>query len=296
MTLDTVHNRLPVGWKNQLLRVAFITVAATCSWQPLSALAGSVAPANSASTLPVDNTEASLNLDERKLIQEGLIWGGFYQGPINGNFDKDTRYAIAAIQQQYKQPGTGLLNADLAMHLGGSALNKRTAFGWTTGTEPKTGVRLGYPAKLLTVLTSPNANTVNLNTEDSSVSLRVERLVDMKPGQIDKIYNNLASDHKSTVTYNARHADSFVTAGSRGPLKFLRHYTQRGNEIRAFDLVWLGERDADMKALAILISNSFDPFNTSGPQKEAQYPYLSSLARAANNESAGGQPNAVPAQ
>ncbi|WP_176469814.1 peptidoglycan-binding domain-containing protein [Pseudomonas sp. Irchel 3A5] len=296
MTLDTVTNRLPVGWKNPLLRAAFITVAATCCWQPLSALAGSMSPANASSTLPVDNTEASLNLDERKLIQEGLIWGGFYQGAINGNFDKDTRAAITEIQQQYKQPGTGLLNADLAMHLGGSALNKRTAFGWTTGTEPKTGVRLGYPSKLLTVLTSPNSNTVNLNAEDSSISLRVERLINMKPGQIGTIYNNLASDTQSTLTYNLRHDDSFITAGSRGPLKFLRRYEQRGSEIRALDLVWVSERDADMKALAILISNSFDPFNTSGPQKEPEYPYLSSLARSASNESTGGKPNAVPTQ
>ncbi|GFM81383.1 hypothetical protein PSCICN_20750 [Pseudomonas cichorii] len=59
-----------MDWKNPLLRVAFITVAATCSWQPLSALAGSVAPAKASSSLPVDNTETSLNLDERKLIQD----------------------------------------------------------------------------------------------------------------------------------------------------------------------------------------------------------------------------------
>lgn len=74
MTPDTVATRVSTNWKTPLLRVAFITLVSVCSWQPLDTHAGALPATDPAPARLVDNTEASLNLYERKLIQEGLIW------------------------------------------------------------------------------------------------------------------------------------------------------------------------------------------------------------------------------
>lgn len=273
-----------------MLHVAFITTVAALGWQPASVFAGVAAPANPYATQNADNTEGSLNYDERKLIQEGLVWGGFYNGWIDGQFGKGTRDAIANVQQQYKQPSTGMLNADLAVHLGGMALNNRTKYGWTTITEPKSGVTLAYPSKLLTRTTNPEPNFVNIDSEDRSVSIQLLRIDRVKPDAIDTLYNDLTGNGKSTVTYSFRKGSLFIIAGDRGTGKYYSRYEQRGGEVRGYDLVWSGSRDAEMQAISVLISNSFEPFDTPRQNREPDYSYLVGLAQAAKNESGGNPP------
>lgn len=290
MTIGTVAPRSSTSWKNRMLHMAFIATVATFAGQPAGALAGAAAPVNPYATQNVDNTEGSLNVDERKLIQEGLIWGGVYNGWIDGQFGKGTRDAIATVQQQYKQPGTGVLNADLAVHLGGLALTARKKYGWTTMTEPKSGVTLAYPSALLTRTTHPEPSFVNIDSEDRSVSIQVMRIDNVKPDAIDTLYADLTGNGKSTVTYSFRKGGLFILAGERGTGKYYSRYEQRGSEVRGYDLVWSGSRDAEMQAISVLISNSFEPFDTPRQTREPDYSYLVALAQASKNEPGGNPP------
>ncbi|AHG43581.1 hypothetical protein N018_12415 [Pseudomonas syringae CC1557] len=66
------------------MRAAVITPVVTFASHPAGVLAGVTTPAKPYASQNADNTEGMLNIDERKLIQEGLVWGGFYKGWING--------------------------------------------------------------------------------------------------------------------------------------------------------------------------------------------------------------------
>ena len=294
MTTGTVASRSSTSWKNRKLHVAFIMAVAACGGQPAGVFAGVAAPVNPYATQNApqnaDNTEGSLNVDERRLIQEGLIWGGFYNGWIDGQFGKGTRDAIAMVQQHYKQPGTGTLNADLAVHLGGLAQGERKKYGWKTLTEPRSGVTLAYPSTLLTRTTNPEPGFVNIDSEDRSVSLQILRIDNVKPDAIDTLYADLTGNGKSTVTYSFRKGGLFILAGERGTGKYYSRYEQRGGEVRGYDLVWTSSRNAEMQAISVLISNSFEPFDTPVPKREPDYPYLVALAQAAKNEPGGNPP------
>lgn len=295
-----------------MLRTALFTTASAFCWLPLSSLAATTQSSNpyavnAAANQGSDNVEDLLNLDERKLIQESLVWSGVYNGWIDGNFGKGTRDAIAAIQRQFKQPATGQLNADLAVHLGGSALNTREKAGWKTVNDPKTGITLAYPSKVLTVVNSPkDTNTVDLDSADKGISLELLVIKGAEPRRIDSLYDDLNNDSQSHVTYKFRKGDLFITAGDRGNSKYYSRYEQRGDQIRGYDLVWRNDYDADMQPMAVLISNSFEPFDTPRPNPEPNYSNLAALAQAAKRESAdsapqgngGGQPaqRQAPAQ
>lgn len=60
-----------------MLHLAYIFTASAFLWQPLGALAAPTAPAPPYPVQTTDDIENLLNLDERKIIQEGLIWAGF---------------------------------------------------------------------------------------------------------------------------------------------------------------------------------------------------------------------------
>ncbi|MCS3470815.1 peptidoglycan hydrolase-like protein with peptidoglycan-binding domain [Pseudomonas sp. JUb42] len=235
-----------------------------------------------------DRIEDLLNLDERKLIQESLVWFGVYNGWIDGSFGKGTRDAIAVIQRKFNQPATGQLDADLAVHLGGSALNTREKAGWKTIRDPKTGITLGYPSKVLTVITSPkDTNMVDLDSADKRISLELVVVPGAEPRRIDTLYEDLNNDSQSHVTYKFRKGDLFITAGDRGNNKYYSRYEQRGDQIRGFDLVWNNDLDSDMQPMAVLISNSFEPFDIPRPNLEPNYSTLSALAQAAKRQSEG---------
>jgi peptidoglycan hydrolase-like protein with peptidoglycan-binding domain len=238
-----------------------------------------------------DGVENLLNLDERKLIQESLVWLGLYNGWIDGSFGKGTREAIAKVQRQLKQNPTGVLNADLALHLGATALNTRERAGWKTITEPKTGITLSYPAKVLTdVKNTKDANTVDIDSADKGVSLELITVTNAPPGRIDSLYEDLNNDPKSRVTYKFRKGDLFITVGERGSNRYYSRYEQQGSEIRGYDLVWRGDLDSDISPMSVLISNSFEPFSTPRPNNEPNYSNLSALAQAAKRETSGNAP------
>ncbi|AHG43599.1 hypothetical protein N018_12730 [Pseudomonas syringae CC1557] len=278
-----------------MLHVAFITIVATFVWQPVGVFADVAAPERANSSENTDNTEGSLNVDERKLIQEGLVWGGFYNGRIDGQFGKDTRDALANAQRQYNQPGTGMLNADLAVRLGDLAVTKRMNCGWVAILEPTSGVKLAYPSMLLTRTTYPESNPaklVDIDSEDKSVSIEIFRLDDVKPDAMDEMYRFLTSDGKSPVTKSFRKGSLFIIEGHRGTRKYYARYEQRGSKILGYDLVWSGSRDVEMQPISVLISNSFEPlpFDTPRQNRDPDYSHLVELAKAANTD-AGGNPS-----
>ncbi|MEN1835391.1 DUF4344 domain-containing metallopeptidase [Pseudomonas lijiangensis] len=289
-----------------MLQRVFISIALAFCW-PVSTFAASATPAIPYTVQTADNIENLLNLDERKIIQEGLIWGGVYTGRIDGNFDKDTRDAIASLQQQYKQPGTGLLSETMAQHLYQLALNARTRSGWETLADPATGVIVAYPSRLLvTAFQDPGALSLRLVSDDRKISLQMINANRLAPGAIDTLYKQVNEDGASTIIHTSRKDNMFITAGERGAVKFYSRYEQRGNEIRGYDLIWARDNDTEMQIFSPLISNSFEAFPTPAVTydafikphliKQPYYPYLIALSREKRKQSASDNASAIEQQ
>ncbi|QXG50009.1 peptidoglycan-binding protein [Pseudomonas viridiflava] len=294
MTMLTIASRVSALWKNCMLRLAFTATASAFLWQPLGAFAAPTAPAPPYPVQTADDIENLLNLDERKIIQEGLIWSGVYTGGIDGNFEKDTRDAIAVIQQQYQQPETGRLSTKIAARLYQLAQHSRNKFGWETYIDPRTGVTLSYPEILLAASPDPRTGAMGFVSDDKKIVLQMVNQVGVQFDAIDALYKQTTENSKSNITYKLKNENMFVSAGERGAVKHYSRYEQRGDEIRGYDLIWFRERDTEVKILSPLIANSFafgtlgtsDPFLKPHGIKFPHYPYLGGLSREITKQTA----------
>ncbi|HEY9343909.1 MAG TPA: DUF4344 domain-containing metallopeptidase [Inquilinus sp.] len=248
--------------------------------KPLAAYAGPSDP---------DALESQLNVHEKKLLQEGLIWLGHYNGWADGVLARGTRDAIWTWQEQNDDRPTGRLDGEQALRLAGSAFSARDRFGWQELSDSRSRITLSYPSKLLTEQKNSDTGGLLLDSQDGNVSLMTARMTDIKPGQIDALYDALAGDQTSKVTYEFRRDSLFILSGNRGSGKFYARYEQRGSEIRGYDLIWDAVHDKEMGPVSVMVSNSFYPFGYDTPQEDPSYPTLQALLDA--KEQAGG---AVP--
>jgi len=245
--------------------------------KPLAAYAGPSDP---------DALESQLNVHEKKLLQEGLIWLGHYNGWADGVLARGTRDAIWTWQEQNGERPTGRLDGEQALRLAGSAFSARDRFGWQELSDSRSRITLSYPSKLLTEQKNSDMGGLLLDSQDGNVSLMTARMTDIKPGQIDALYDALAGDQKSKVTYEFRRDSLFILSGNRGSGKFYARYEQRGSEIRGYDLIWDAAHDKEMGPVSVMVSNGFYPFGYDTPQEDPSYPTLQALLDA--KEQAGG--------
>ncbi len=233
--------------------------------------------------------DSMLNVPEKKLLQEGLIWLGYYNGWADGALARGSRDAIWRWQQDNGARPTGRLDGDQVLRLAGAAFAARDKYGWQGLSDSRSQITLSYPSKLLTQQKNSEMGGLLLDSEDGNVSLMTVRLTDIKSGQIDTLYDALANDQKSTVTYDFRKDNLFIISGNRGSGKFYARYEQRGGEIRGYDLIWDGAHDKEMGPVSLMVSNSFFPFGYDQPQEDPSYPTLQALLDAKSQASAGSQ-------
>lgn len=225
--------------------------------------------------------EGALNIWERRLVQEGLILLGFYNGFADGNFSKRTRDAIAAFQTKRGRPATGELTAVDGLALGSAALSLRKKLGWRS-LDTATGMRMSYPAALLTNRT-PNDGTRGevVKSGDGHVSMMTVAIPDAAPDGIDQLYGQQLNAPTNRVTYKLRRGNGFILSGERQGGKFYARFEQQGREIRGYDLIWHNDADEMMQSVSVLISNGFYPFGDSASDGQPDYPTLGRLARIA---------------
>ena len=75
----------------------------------------------------------------RKTAQDALVWLGFYNGVVDGDFGRGTRNAILAYQASVKAPQDGALSAPEIKALLASAQKARDAVGFQIVKDAKTG-------------------------------------------------------------------------------------------------------------------------------------------------------------
>ncbi|TQX85193.1 MULTISPECIES: DUF4344 domain-containing metallopeptidase [Rhizobium] len=229
------------------------------------------------------SVEATLNIWERRLTQEGLVILGYYNGFADGTFGQSGRNAIASYQRDHDRSATGQLSAQDALELGGVALNMRKQLQWHKLDKSLTGMMISYPTALLTQRQENTLGGENLQTEDGAIVLKTVRFASSEDDRLDKLYQSLLNEKGSTITYQLKRKSWFITSGTNNNRKFYTRFEQRGAEVRGYDLSWNNDKNGKLlDNVSVLISSSFYPFGADPADGDPSYPTLGKLADLAN--------------
>lgn len=236
---------------------------------PASGGGSKPAPGGNSAPPASGDLEGALNIWEKRLMQEGLILLGFYNGFADGNFGKSTRDAIAKFQTDSKRPSTGKLTADDVVALGVFALEVQKKIDWQP-LKTRTGMSLSYPAALLTL--DRNDSTWGgeiLDTQDRKLSLMTFRVGSTTLNDVMKELTNRAQGQKTTITYQLVKPNFFIISGRVNGQAFYARAEQRGKEIRGYDLGWVEQGDTKVyENISVLMSSSFYPFGDDAAKGE----------------------------
>lgn len=198
--------------------------------------------------------------EDRKALQDRLIWTGHYSGIADGAFGRQTFEAITAFQQSAGKPATGILSSTDQKALQGAAQRAKAQAGFTIIDDPKSGVRIGIPAKVVPKKdVNPNGGSrwqsadgaVTLDTRTAPAGATLQSLYDRNiaiqtPGRI--------------VTYKVLRPDFFVIAGETPTGKFYTRYAANAESIRAFSVGYDKALAPQFDRMVVAIANSFTPF------------------------------------
>ena len=216
---------------------------------PASAQSPPAAPSAEDATMAAQKA-AFLALPEatRKAVQEALVWLGLYVGVNDADFGKRTRDAILAFQTSIKAPANGVLPAPALQALLASAQKAREAAGFQVVSDPKTGVKIGAPLKLLSA--RGGARLDFASDADADLAALYARLSTATPTR--------------KITYKAIKPDAFfVVSGQDGASKFYTRFDKNPTAnppIRGFTFAYPTSQTAYLDRVAIAVANSFEPF------------------------------------
>ena len=223
---------------------------------PSAAQAPAQNPALEAARVPFE----ALAEADRKAVQEALIWAGFYSGMADGSFGRQTFEAINAYLATQRQPPTGALSAPLQAALIGAGRQARSAAGFASVDDPRSGVRIGVPAKVLPKQDASPGGGSRWQSADGRVTL--DTRVAPADATLASLYErNLAIQSPGRVaSYKVLRPDFFVIAGETPTGKFYTRYAAGPAGIRGFSLGYDKALAPSVDKLVVAVANSFVPF------------------------------------
>jgi Putative peptidoglycan binding domain len=208
------------------------------------------APLSAADAALTAQKAAFLALPEatRKAAQDALVWLGFYNGAVDGDFGRRTRDAILAFQASAKAPQDGVLSAPELKALLASAQKARDAVGFKVVTDARTGASIGAPSKLM----GAHSGTKLEFAANSDADL-------------DKLYGRLSAPTPSRrIAYKAIKPDAFfVVSGQEGTSNFYSRFDKNAAEsppVRGFTFAYPTAQAAALDRVALAVANSFVAF------------------------------------
>ncbi|MGO4573797.1 peptidoglycan-binding protein [Microvirga sp. 2TAF3] len=208
---------------------------------------------------------------DRKAIQEGLIWSGDYSGVADGTFGRQTYDAIVSLQKNAKKSPTGVLSSVDRSALQASAQRAKDLAGFANVDDPRTGMRIGVPVKLLSKQSDNPSGGSRWQSADDKITLDT-RLAPPE-ATLQSLYDrNVAIQTPGrVVTYKVLRPDFFVITGETPAGKFYTRYASGTAGIRAFSVGYDKSLAPQFDRIVVAIANSFVPFPaTSAPAATAQ--------------------------
>ena len=215
----------------------------------------------------------------RKAVQDALVWLGFYNGVVDGDFGRRTRDAILAFQASAKAPADGALSAPELKALLASAQKARDAVGFQIVTDARTGASIGAPTKLI--------GTRARTTLDFAAS---------SDADLDALYARLSAPTPSRrIAYKAIKPDAFfVVTGQEGTSNFYTRFDKNAAAnppIRGFTFTYPASQAAQLDRIALAVANSFAAF----PAPAKAQAGSAAASAAVPPETGSGAPAPIPA-
>jgi hypothetical protein len=226
------------------------------------ALAQQAAPAPDPAFEAAKTAFEALPEKDRRAIQDGLIWTGDYKGTVDGNFGRGTRAAIAAYAQRTGLPADGTLDQRGRSMLAAAAAQARNAVGFTPVRDPKTGVAVGLPTKLLPRRTD-TAQGSRWASGDGTFIFETS-LYPPAGGDLPALFDRLkTSTPQRKVTYRLLRPDFLVVSGEIGKSIFYTRIAapppDRPSPLRGYTLTYPNGNKA-LDNISIAVANGWAPF------------------------------------
>ena len=184
----------------------------------------------------------------REAAQDALVWLGFYNGVVDGDFGRGTRNAILAYQASVKAPQDGALSAPEIKALLASAQKARDAVGFQIVKDAKTGASIGAPTKLIGAHAGAKLDLAA--SPDADLDALYARLTAVTPAR--------------KIAYRAiKPGAFFVVSGQDGASNFYTRFDKNAAAsppIRGFTFAYPSSQAAQLDRVAIAVANSFEPF------------------------------------
>lgn len=276
-----VDNELPIpsikGNRQMMLRLCrctflFPVVALTIAGTGLAQAQGSPLSRLSSPFEQAQQAFEALPEIRRKEIQDGLVWSGDYKGGIDGEFGRMTMRAITAYESRGKGARDGILSLRDINALTQAANRRKAAVDFRLVREPRSGVRIALPMKLLKRRDSSGGAI--FESRDKALRLRTFMVPESQQSLAD-LYQDLTARVRGrrvgykvlrndfvVVSTESRTRFSYIRA-ARVPLNTTNNDNRGEAVLRGFTFSvaqsLLRKRRSQIEILTIAISNSFDP-------------------------------------
>ena len=199
--------------------------------------------------------------DERRAIQDALVWTGDYKGSIDGVLGRGGLAALAAYAKRAKITPEAVLADARRKQLVAEAQKLRSAARFTSVQDARSGARVGFPTAVFTRKTDmPNGTRWTNAAGSTSLETFQEADVDLQP-----FYERLRAPLPGRrVTYGILRSDFLVVSGEdqRGLFytRAARGEVNGKQMTRGYTLVYARQLQPSFDVYSIAISNAFQPF------------------------------------
>ena len=209
----------------------------------------------SVSPVPAPDWAEAMTLARRRIIQDGLIWSGHYDGMIDGRFGPRTIRAIERFQSSLGHEPSGRLTEPEIEILARRAEAAKHDVGYRTHNDAATGLILGLPLRL-----APYSGPTDHGSRFASPDGRVDiELLRFGPDEsLRGLYERLeASGPARQTTYSALRDNWFVVTGLNDGREFYVRARQEPKGIAAFSTTWNSDVAETFEPVVVAMSNAF---------------------------------------
>ena len=257
------------------MRRLFFALTGFCVAVPAALFQTTPGVAQSAAAKPADPKMTAaqaafeaLSDEQRRSIQNDLVWAIDYSGAALGTFGKLTFEALSAFEKQVGGPVDAILDAAQRQKLSDAANKARANVGFKVVQDPNTGSGIGIATKYMGKPEKAPAGskwaygndiileTVRTKPDKADMAATFERFVS-------------AAVEGRKVTYKLLRPDFFVVTGEMASQKFYTRFAPTPDGLRGYTLTYNPNISPDIEKLVIATANTFEPV-FSGKSGEVQ--------------------------
>ena len=266
---------------------------------PASAAPPAPASPDAAKADPLKPVFEALPEDQRRAIQEALVWTAEFNGVVSGSYGPRTRDSLLAFSRRTGIAAAAALDPATRAKLLADAEAARRAVGFAVLRDARAGVRIGLPLRLLPTRSDLPGGT-RFSAPDGAIVVDTLDKPSAGPDDLAEVFDRLTRDAPGRrVTYRLARPDFVVVSGDTGERKFYARYVLgsvpgEAPAVRGFALSY-PKVTVGFEAVALAVAAAFEPFpppdapDHSAAQAAAAPPIVASATASASRPVLAGQ-------